>query len=142
MTDPKVLYHGSNKQIKLLTPRKPSKDLHNNSMKAVFATNNKRTAISMGLTSGKTTSSFMGNKKINFVSGMPRMKYVYLHYLDSKTFKQNRLGEYISRVEVKPFKIEKYKVSGLGHLWRKSNKQELKEFLKDRAKWRRENKDR
>lgn len=36
--------------------------------------------------------------------------------------------------------IEKYKVSELRHLWVKSNKKELKAFLKNREKWRREHK--
>jgi len=141
MKTPKILYHGSNKKIRILIPKRPSKDLPENSMKAIFATNNKRVALSMGLTSGKNTSSFKGYKKINFIKGKPQMKYVYLHYLYSKTFKQNRSEEYISYESVKPFKIEKYPVTKLGNLWRKSNEKELKEFLKDRTKWRKENKD-
>jgi hypothetical protein len=141
MINPKILYHGSNKKIKELLPRKPSQDLPENSMKAVFATSNKRGAIAMGLTAGKNTSSFMGNKKINFVKGKPRMKYVYLHYLNSKPFKKNRGEEYISYEKVKPFKIKKYPVSKLSYLWRKSNEKELREFLNNRKKWRKENKD-
>jgi hypothetical protein len=138
---PKILFHGSNKKIVELIPKKPSQDMPENSMKAIFATSNKRLAMAMGLTSGKNTSSFMGNKKINFVKGKPRMKYVYLHYLPSKTFKLNRAEEFISKVAVKPFKIEKLETIKLGFLWRKSNKKELKEFLINRNKWRKENKD-
>ena len=137
---PKILYHGSSKKISLLVPRQPSKDLSNNSMKAVFATNVKDRALAMGLTKTKGSLSFRGNKKMNFVKGSPRMKHVYLHYLGSKSFKQNRPGEFISYIPVKPVKIEEYNVKNLSHLWRKSNMKELKEFLKNREKWRKENK--
>lgn len=136
---PKVLYHGSNKKIIILKPKQPSFDLKDNSMKAVFATNNKNLAIGMGLTTQKGSSSFATHSHtqamINFVKGYPKMKHIYLHYLNSKDFKHNRGNEYISTKEVKPFKIERYNVSDLSHIWRKSNKKELKEFLKDRDKW-------
>jgi hypothetical protein len=134
---PRVLYHGSNKKIITLKPKQPSFDVKENSMKAIFATSNKDLAIAMGLTTQKGSSSFASHCRllINFVKGYPKMRYVYLHYLNSKDFKQNLGDEYISTKEVKPFKIERYKVSDLGHLWRKSNKEELKEFLKDRNNW-------
>ena len=138
---PKILYHGSNKKIKLLVPRKPHTDLPGNSQRGIYATQKKNFAISMGLTNQKYTSSFKGNKKINFVFGKPRMKYIYLHYVKSNNFKKIKSDEYVSYVPVKPYKIEKYKVSQLGQLWRKATRQELKEFLKDREKWRKENKD-
>jgi hypothetical protein len=134
---PRVLYHGSNKKINILEPREPHFDIKENSMKAVFATSNKNLAIGMCLTAQKGSSSFAtcnshSQAMINFVKGYPKMKYVYLHYLNSNDFKVNKGDEYISRKEVKPFKIEKYNVSDLGHLWKKSNKKELKEFLKNR----------
>jgi hypothetical protein len=139
-TKPKTLYHGSNKRINLLLPKRPIKDLPNNSMKAVFATSNKRLALSMGLTGGKT-SSFRGYKKLNFVKGKPNIRAVYLHYLNPKYFIKNRKEEFISRIQVKPYKIEHYPLYKLSNLWRLSNKKELKEFLKDRDKWRKKNKD-
>jgi hypothetical protein len=134
---PRILYHGSNKKISILKPRQPSLDLKENSMKAIFATSNKNLAIAMGLTAQKGTESFGSRDKlmINFVKGYPKMKYVYLHYLKFKDFKLNRGEEYISTKEVKPYKIKKYKVPELTHLWRKSNKKELKEFLKNRDRW-------
>ncbi len=134
---PRILYHGSNKKISILKPRQPSFDLKENSMKAVFATSNKNLAIAMGLTAQKGTESFGSRDKlmINFVKGYPKMSFVYLYSLNSKYFKLNRGNEYISTKEVKPLKIEKYPVSNLTHLWRKSNKKELKEFLKNRNKW-------
>ena len=133
----KILYHGSSKKIVILKPKQPFLDLKENSMKAVFATSNKKYAIAMGLTAQKGSSSFGSRDKlmINFVIGYPKMEYVYLHYLNPKDFKLNKGNEYISTKEVKPFKIERYNVSDLSHLWRKSNNKELKEFLKDRDKW-------
>lgn len=135
---PKILYHGSGDKINVLEPREPFFDLKENSMKAIFATSNKDFAIAMGLTKQKYSSSFKSHNEIllNFVRGQPKMKYVYLHYLKSDKFKHNRKDEYIAFEKIKPFKIEKYKVSDLNHLWRKSNKKELKEFLKKRDKWR------
>lgn len=134
---PRILYHGSNKKIKILEPRTPYLDTKENSMKAVFATSNKDLAIAMGLTTQKGTESFGSRDKlmINFVKGYPKMRYVYLYYLNSKYFKLNRGNEYTSTKEVKPLKIEKYSVSDLTPLWRKSNKKELKEFLENRDKW-------
>lgn len=140
-TPPKILYHGSNKKIKELIPKKPDADLPENSIKAIYATDNKNYALGMSLTSQKGTESFKGNKKINFIKGEPKMKHIYLHYLKPNNFKYNVKDEYISLIPVKPYKIEKYKVSELGHLWRKSSREELKEFLKDRKKWRKNNPD-
>lgn len=106
-------------------------------MKAVFATTNKRLALAMALTAQKGSESFVSRDKlmINFVKGYPKMKYVYLHYINSKDFVHNRGQEYISKKEVKPFKIEKIAITKLSHFWRKSNKKELIEFLKNRDKW-------
>jgi hypothetical protein len=134
---PKILYHGSNRRIRVLIPKEPFVDLKENSMKAIFATSNKDLAIAMGLTNQKNSVSFCSRNKVlmNFVKGIPKMKYVYLHYLKSRDFKHNRNDEYISIVKVKPFKTEKFAVKDLGYLWRKSDKMELKQFLKDRNKW-------
>jgi hypothetical protein len=134
---PKTLYHGSDKRISMLEPREPFQDLKENSMKAVFATDNKNLAIGMALANQKYSASFRSYDKniINFVRGYPKMKYVYLHYLKTNNFNFNRGGEFISFEKEKPFKIEKIKVSDLKHLWRKSNKKELNEFLKDRKNW-------
>lgn len=134
---PKILYHGSNKEIAILEPRKPFFDLKKNSMKAVFATSNKKLALAMGLTSQKGSESFGSHDKlmINFVKGYPKMKYICLHYLDSKHFKHNGREEYISVQKEIPLKTEKIAVAELSNLWRKSNKKELIEFLKNRNKW-------
>jgi hypothetical protein len=134
---PKILFHGSDKKINLLEPREPIKDLKENSMKAVFATDNKNLALGMALANQKYSSSFRSYDKnvINFVRGYPKMKFVYLHYLDSRDFKYNREEEFISIEKVKPLRIEKINISELNNLWRKSNKKELFEFLNDRKNW-------
>jgi len=138
MVKPKLLYHGSDRKLIKLNPRKPHFDLPENSMKAVFATDNKERAISMGLTNQKNSSSFSSRDRImiNFVRGKPKMKYVYLHYFKpGYHWIKNRKGEYVCYEEIKPFKIERYEVSKLDNIWRKSNKKELNEFLKNRDKW-------
>lgn len=138
MKKPKFLYHCSTKKIDELVPRKPSSfDLPENSIKAVYATPNKNRALGVGgLSKQKYCASFRGNDKIHFYRGEPKMRYIYLHYLSPKTFREIMPELWASEVPVKPFKIERYNVSDLGHLWVKSNKKELKEFLKDRQKWR------
>ncbi len=89
----------------------------------------------MGLTNQKGMSSFLGRHDdiLNVVHGKPKMKYVYLHYLPSGSFRKNRGDEYIAIKPVKPLKIERYQTKDLRKLWRKSNK---KEFLKNRKAWR------
>ncbi len=140
MKKPKYLYHGSSKKIPVLEPRAPPfKDLPINSVKAVYATHSKDLALAMGAMRTAKVSAF-GNRKTfqqNVVAGWPDEKaFVYLHYLDSKHFKHNYGGEWISTKKAKPVKIKKFKVADLKHLWRKSNKKELKEYLKDRNAWR------
>lgn len=132
------LYHGTNRKLKILEPKKPAYDLKENSMKAVFATDNKKLALAMALTCQKGSESFGSHDcvKINFVKSYPKMKYVYLYYLNSKDFVKNKRREYISIKKIIPIKVERYKVSELNSLWRKSNKKELKDFLKNREKWR------
>lgn len=92
----------------------------------------------MGLTNQKGSESFISHDKIkiNFVKGKPKMKYVYLYYLDSKNFKKRRKNEYVSKQSVVPIKKERFRTSKLRYLWRKSNKHELTSFLKNRDKWR------
>lgn len=130
----KFLYHGSNKKISILKPKKPFYDKKDNSMKAVFATSYKKEAIAMALTNQKNSESFITRKpiKINFVKGIPTMKKVYLYYLNPKNFIFNRKNEYISNKSAKPIKTEIYDVSKLKHLWRISNKKELAKFLRTR----------
>ena len=139
MKKPKYLYHGSGKKIKVLEPRKPTDSDPMHSKKGVYATSLKKVALGMAAARSAKTSAFKNRKThvINIIEGWPDLKAtVYLHILDPKDFKQNHKDEYLSMKKVKPIKIEEHKVSDLKHLWRKSSKKELKEFLKDREAWR------
>ncbi|MBM3247155.1 NUDIX domain-containing protein [Candidatus Pacearchaeota archaeon] len=137
----KILYHGTNKPLRELEPKQPFFDLKSNSMKAIFATSYKNFALAMGLTTQKGSSSFKSHDKlkINFVKGEPKMKYVYLHYLPAESFKLIKKGnnsdEWVSYKKVKPIRIEKHSTNRLYNLWRRSNEEELKEFLKNRDRW-------
>jgi hypothetical protein len=103
-------------------------------MRAVFATDNKQLALAMGLTNQPYSSSFLTRRplQLHFVRGTPKMKSVYLHYLRSENFTKNNKDEFIAIKPIRPFKVEIYAVSSLRHLWRKSNRKELKIFLKNR----------
>ena len=107
-------------------------------MKAVFATDIKDVAIMMGMSNQKGAVSFANRDTtmLNFVRSYPKMKHIYLHYLKTDKFEKHLGHEWVSYSNVKPFKIERFKVSELRHLWRKSSKKELKEYLKNRNLWR------
>jgi hypothetical protein len=140
MKKPKYLYHGSRNAIKVLEPRKPDDPDPQLSKKAVYASSGKLGAIAHGIASAKSECfGERGNPIDCFVKGWPTKKthkYSYVHILDSKDFKHNVKNEWIATKKVKPVRIEKYVIKDLKHLWRKSSKKELKEFLKDRDAWR------
>ena len=80
----KILYHGSNKRIRILEPRKPGDP--KTPIKAVYATDDKRRALGMALTNQKGSMSFSTKKpfKINFVKGIEPQK----HQLNFEYLKQ------------------------------------------------------
>lgn len=139
MKKPKYLFHGSRDKIKILEPRKPT-DIHpDHCKKAVYATDSKLDAISHGIAT-KRSKCFRerGNPILCIIAGPPSKhthKYSYLHILDPKDFKHNVRNEWITTKKVRPIKIIAYPIKKLEFLWRKSNYKELKEFLKDRNKW-------
>ncbi len=130
----KYLYHGSNKKLKLLMPSTPSDPKKQNSLNAVYATDNKDYALAMALTNQKNSTSFVtfNPLKMHFVRGSPKMKSVYLPYLPAKSFKKNALHQFISFSLIQTLKIEKHSIYELSHLWTKSTRKELKLFLKNR----------
>lgn len=136
---PKYLYHGSRSKIDVLEPRKPNDTHPDHCKKGVYAGDKKINAIAHGIAASHARGFGERGFPVNcFVSGWPNSKthkYSYVHILDSKDFEHNVRGEWISKKTVKPVKIEAYKISELGHLWRKSNEKELQEFLKDRPSW-------
>ena len=141
----KYLYHGSRLKLKTLKPQQPSDTHPDHGKFALYATPQKIGAIVHGI-APKPTECFgeRGSLILSFVSGWPTRKthkYSYVYTLDQKDFKHNVRDEWIAKKEVKPLKIERWKVSDLKGFWRKSNRTELKEFLKDRPGWKMPEKD-
>jgi len=139
MKKPKYLYHGSGKKLKTLSPLKPDDTDPVHNKKGVYTTSSKKDALGFcAIRSAKTNCFRCRNTgMMNVVEGWPDLtKTVYLHILDSKDFEHNKGTEWICPHKVKPIKIVEYKVSDLQHLWRKSSKREMKEYLKDRDAWR------
>lgn len=140
MAKPKYLYHGSRAKIDILVPRKPNDTHPDHCKKGVYASGNKLIAIVHGI--APMDSGCFGERGCHvgcFVWGWPNSKshkYSYLHVLDAKDFEHNVRNEWISKKQIKPIRIEAYRISEMGYLWRKSNKKELKEFLEDRPVWR------
>lgn len=137
----KYLYHGSGKKLRYLVPQKPvGDDNPKHSIKAVYATDNKRYALAMAALRSSPNVSAFNNRKTsqqNIVEGWPDEKAsVYLYILDIKDFEHNSGNEWLSRKRVSPIRVKKYRVKKLRHLYRKSNKVELREWLKDRDGWR------
>lgn len=136
----RYFYHGSGRKLKALVPKTPiDGDGPEWCKKGVYATSNKRFALAMAaIRSGKNVSSFNNRKtkQQNILEGWPDdTKTVYLYFLDKKDFVHNRRAEWISKKKVVPVKVKEYKVKDLRHLYRRSNKAEFKEWLKNRDGW-------
>jgi|APSaa5957512622_1039677.scaffolds.fasta_scaffold11850_2 hypothetical protein len=139
MKKPKYLYHGSRLKLDILKPQQPSDNHPDHGKFAIYATDKKIGAIIHGVAPKPTECFGERNSLIlSFVSGWPTSKthkYSYVYTLKAKDFKHNVRGEWIATKQVKPIKIEKYKVSDLKGFWRKSNRAELREFLNNRPGW-------
>ena len=142
MDKPQHLYHGSpNKLIgDKLNPSKgdDSDERPENKLLGVYATDRKDFAIVMSILSckdviGGSIEGFTKNKIIAKIYGeFPKQKNVFLYTLSSKTFKPTKSikHQYISKVPVKPIKIEKIKVSDYKHLIKKATKIETQKWMK------------
>jgi hypothetical protein len=140
MKKPKYLYHGSGTKLEYLTPQKPiGDDDPKHKIKAVYAASDKRFALAMSACRSSKTVHAFNNRNThvqNIYKGWPdENATVYLYVLDSKDFKHNSGSEWISTKKIKPLRVEEYKVKDLRHLYRKSSKKELGEWLKDRGGW-------
>ena len=134
---PKFLYHGSIRKILgYLTPHKPE-DLENrkeNIKKGVYASNIKNDSIAMAIISSKgviyASLSFKKRKKALIYEGWPKQRYIYLYTLPSITFNKssNKSSQWVSRIKVKPTKIERLKIKDYIHLIRKATEKEIKSF--------------
>jgi len=118
---PKILYHGSPHKLigKKLIPKKAD-DLEKNKynlLKGVYASSIKNSAISMAIISAKGVfrselKTHSKNPTGIIHQGWPKQKYIYLHILDSKNFKNLPRGsaQWISLKPVQPIKTEKLKI--------------------------------
>jgi hypothetical protein len=137
----RYVYHGSGKKLKYLSPKKPvGDDDPANCKKAVYATAKKRFALAMAASRSSPDVEAFNNRKTNvqnIVKGWPdESKTVYLYVLDARDFVADGRGQFLARKKVVPVRVEEYKVSDLRHLYRKSSRSELRDWLKDREGWR------
>ena len=113
------LYHGSSRKLKRnrLIPKqaRSAKNKAGNQF-AVYATDRKDFAIVMALLHQKGVGisrvNFPKNKAIGTIYvGWPKQKYFYLYTLSSKGFElvPRSKGEWISKEEIKPLKVERLK---------------------------------
>ncbi|UCD21118.1 MAG: hypothetical protein JSW08_01055 [archaeon] len=136
----KVLYHGSPRKLvgNKLIPKK-AKDMDkrrkHNLLKGIYASSFRYVAIAMAIIScsGVNASSLnpIKGKSIGVIyKGWPKNKYVYLHTLPKKTFKNIPKGtaQFVSFKPVKPIKTERIKISDYLHLVRKATKEEKKKW--------------
>jgi hypothetical protein len=140
MKNPKYLYHGSAEKLKFLTPQRPEgKNDSKSCVKGIYATSDKKFALAISACRSSKAVHAFNNRNThvqNIYKGWPNENaIVYLYILDSKDFSHNSGSEWIAKKKVTPIKIEKHKVKDLAHLYRKSNKKELNEWLKNRDDW-------
>jgi len=130
---PKILYHGSPHKLRgnKLLPKK-AEDLEKNKYNllcGVYASSIKNSAISMAIISAKGVWHAKLNTHTKTLTGIiyrgwPKQKYIYLHTLNSKNFKniQKSSCQWISEKPVKPIKTEKLKIKDYLHLIKKATK--------------------
>ena len=135
----KILYHGSSRKIVGELIPHEAEDLGKrveNMHKAVYATDNKEIAIAMAILSSKGVrySSLTNNKPYGRIyKGSPEQDEVYLYYLDSKDFQQQRgnsLGQWISESPVKPVKVERIKIKDYLNLVRDATEAEKQNWVR------------
>lgn len=139
-----TLYHGSSKKLigKKLVP-KQTIDLEKNPeniIKGVYATDIRDAAIAMAIicSEGVNYSSLdfekykKGKSKGIIYKGTPKQNYIYLYSLPSETFAKSKgiAHQFVSKVSVKPLKIEKLKIRDYVHLIRKATKKEKERWIK------------
>lgn len=133
----KKLYHGSSTpNIKIFTPQAPNDagDNPDNKHKGVYATDNKRWAMIMGMLAGiKNGLSSIEDKQKQkqkgiIYKGKISRKYFYLYTFDSEKFSNIPKGtnQYICFEKIKPEKVEKFLTKDYQKWIRRPNKKELK----------------
>ena len=139
---PNVIYHGSSKKIigETINPSQgdDSDERPDNKLFGVYAADRKDFAIVMGIFSckdviGGSIDSFTKNSMdVKIYGKLPKQKYIYLYTLPAKTFNPSKAikHQFVSKVAVKPIKIEKVLISDYVHLLKRATKKETKEWVK------------
>ena len=141
MKIPNVLYHGSPNKLRgdMLNPSwgDDSEERPENNIRGVYATDRKDLAMVMAMVRCKDVigGSIEGYKKgkldARLYGNYPKQEFIYLYYLSSKGFKITRIDkhQFVSKVAVKPIKVEKIKVSDYYHLARVATKAETSKWI-------------
>jgi len=139
---PKILYHGSSDKLRgnKLNPSQgeDSEERPENRLLAVYATDRKDLAIVMGILGckdvvGGSIGSYKNGKLDAKIYGdFPKQKFIHLHHLPIKTFKQTKIDkhQFVSSTAVKPNKTEEIKIKDYLHLLEVGTKKETAAWLK------------
>jgi len=138
---PKILYHGSSDNLRGITLNPSqgddSEERPENNQLGVYATDRKDLAIVMGIlgckdvVGGSIGEYKQGNLDAKIYGKSPDQKFIYLHYLPVKTFKQTKIDkhQFVSFIEVKPIKTEKIKIKDYLFLLSIGTEKETKDWL-------------
>ena len=141
-----VLYHGSPRKLvgEKLNPSYggDSEERPENNFLAVYATDRKDLAIVMAMMAckdviGGSIDKYKKSKLDARIYGnYPNQKFIYLHHLPVKTFKQTKIDkhQFVSLVAVKPIRTEKISVKDYHHLLRPATKDETAKWTKKYGK--------
>jgi hypothetical protein len=133
---PIILYHGSPRKLigNFLNSSQgeDSDERPENKLRGVYATDRKDFAIAVAILSCKDVQGGsiieFSKSKINakIYGDFPKQKYVYLYALPIKTFKPTKSikHQFISKVSVKPIKVERILISDYLYLIKKATKAE------------------
>ena len=142
MKKPKYLYHGSSKKLvgEKLNPSwgDDSEERPENNLFAVYATDRKDLAIVMAMigckdvVGGSIDEYKEGKLDARIYGNYPKQKFIYLHHLSAKTFKQTKIDkhQFVSLSSVEPIKTEKIAVKDYHHLVRLATKKETSEWVR------------
>lgn len=139
MNSKQILYHGSPYPLKgkTLDPSQ-GEDLEerpDNKVFAVFATDIKEIAITMGIISAKGViggglDSFKKPFGILYGGVLPKQKYIYVHHLSKKDFKKSpkTKHQFVCPFSVKPIKTEKIEIKKYLSLVKIATKEETQKW--------------
>ncbi|MBI2044464.1 hypothetical protein HYT23_00235 [Candidatus Pacearchaeota archaeon] len=131
----KYVYHGSSKKLNILKTKRAKGGILKDKLNGVYATHEMKSAIMMGLLSGKGIkgSSFheTNNKMHGIIyRGGLKNRVFYVYFLSPKTFKKIDSWQWVSKEEVKPIKVKKLFIKDYKSWIRKATKEEKERWLK------------